>query len=53
MSEFSTGNDGKGKKKIDNKKSPKITFNVNDIEDSKYDGKPLITPKIPYRFKVK
>lgn len=32
---------------------PRITININEVESSKYEGKPLIEPKIPYQFKVK
>ena len=39
---------------MDNKKSPKISIlNIYDKENSKYDGKPLLDPKIPYQFDVK
>lgn len=39
---------------IDNKKTPKISIlNIYDKENSKYDGKPLLTPKIPYQYDVK
>ena len=52
---FATQPDKSDKKeeKIDNKKSPKLIFSVHELEDSKYDGKPLIQPKIPYQFKVR
>ena len=36
---------------MDNKKTPKISIlNIYDKENSKYDGKPLLDPKIPYQF---
>ena len=38
---------------VDNKRTPKINLNIYDEEISKYEGKPLIEPKIPYQFKVK
>lgn len=42
------------KRLVDNKKSPKINMKVTIYEDSsKYEGKPLIQPKIPYKYEVK
>ena len=35
------------------KRTPKINITFNEEEDSKYDGGPLIKPKIPYQFQVK
>lgn len=41
-------------KVIDNRKSPKIDLKVMYHEStSKYEGEPLITPKIPYQYDVK
>lgn len=28
-------------------------LNINEAQSSKYDGKPLLDPKIPYQFDVK
>ena len=42
------------RKKYDNRKSPKIIININQMkEDAKYDGPPLIDPQIPHPYKVK
>mmetsp|Transcript_22003 Transcript_22003/g.34159 ORF Transcript_22003/g.34159 Transcript_22003/m.34159 type:complete len:292 (+) Transcript_22003:289-1164(+) len=35
------------------RKLSKINLTVHNIEQSKYDGQPLIKPKTPYQFKVK
>jgi hypothetical protein len=44
----------KSKSKVDNKSIPKISIlNIYDEENSKYEGKPLVKPKIPYEYKVK
>lgn len=54
----SQSKDGKSEKKktkvIDNRKSPKIDLKVIYHEStSKYEGEPLIKPKIPYQYNVK
>lgn len=42
------------KRLVDNKKSPKINVKLTIYEESsKYEGKPLITPKTPYKYDVK
>lgn len=55
---FSTPNNNEEKEQIKNQKTnpiPKITINLQVFDDpeSKYEGKPLIKPKIPYQYKVK